>query len=96
MNRINTTEVTGVMCSFYRSGDCGVDWKPCVIPCRQLQLKIAERFPNLKQSMKWMAQKRCPECGKKLKKCKDSITGKISDYIYRCDCWPKGIQMDIG
>ena len=28
----------------------------------------------------------CPKCGKKMKHAKDSITKKVSKYLYKCKC----------
>ena len=38
---------------------------------------------------------KCLVCGKEMKMVKDSRTGKLSKYIWHCDCMPKHLNLMI-
>lgn len=41
---------------------------------------------------------KCFYCGKPMKNAKDSITGKMSKYLWKCDCpsYPKNMILSVG
>lgn len=41
-------------------------------------------------------QNRCLSCGRKMFNVKDSMTGKISKYLWRCRCMPSDLVMSKG
>lgn len=41
-------------------------------------------------------KKVCFVCGKKMRNVRDNITGKVSPFLWRCKCMPKGVSLSIG
>ena len=52
------------------------------------QRELTNRIVN--KIAKKMKKPKCPNCGKEMKNAIDSITKKISEYLWECDC--KGME----
>ena len=52
------------------------------------------QFKNITQSQNLpkMKKPKCPECGRDMKNSIDSITKKISPYLWEIDCQCKGMK----
>lgn len=61
-----------------------------------LSLEAKERLRKEFPYPENLGTKKCTRCGKRLHPVTDSITGKKSQYTYRCACWPKNLCMSIG
>ena len=49
-------------------------------------------FPNMSKDKKQI----CLSCGLPMKRQKDTMTGKLSNYLWRCKCTPPGLEVSIG
>ena len=55
-----------------------------------------KKSEKLREAMNYISKNHlCMTCGKKMHMCKDSKTGKLSNYIWRCKCMPKGMQIMV-
>ncbi len=39
---------------------------------------------------------RCEKCGRWMKPVKDTVKKTYTGYLWRCDCFPKGVIVSIG
>jgi hypothetical protein len=68
---------------------------PCLCDiCLKARDSELRRFEEAMDKLE--RENRCMWCGRKMHNVKDSITGKISPYLWKCDCFSKNIVFSKG
>jgi len=71
-----------------------VEKKPVKRPSlKELKIKVRKQSKHFKETGELL----CINCDKPMTNQIDSITGKVSEYLWRCDkCMPEGLILSVG